>query len=89
MIGVSGWDRFKLLQAPEQYPDAKSQPHVQVALKMIKDGEKVRPGDAIQYIVCVGSSDSTPLYVILCQLHISHTAQTRVPRSARTLRRRS
>ena len=42
---------------PEEYPDAKSQPHVQVALKMKAAGKTVRSGDHIQYIICRGAEE--------------------------------
>ena len=46
---------FKRLgKAPEDYPDAKSQPHVQVALKMKVRGSSVRAGDVIPYVFCLG-----------------------------------
>jgi len=38
-------------QNPEDYPDAKSQPHVQVALSR---GGTARVGDVILYIFCLG-----------------------------------
>ncbi|VDC06072.1 unnamed protein product [Peniophora sp. CBMAI 1063] len=45
---------FKRLgKAPEDYPDAKSQPHVQVALRMKARGASARAGDVIPYIFCV------------------------------------
>jgi DNA polymerase alpha subunit A len=45
---------FKRLgKAPEDYPDAKSQPHVQVALKMKTRGGSARAGDVIPYIFCI------------------------------------
>ena len=36
-----------LTKEPEDYQDAKSQPHVQVALKMRNMGKRVRQGDYI------------------------------------------
>ncbi|KAI0321598.1 hypothetical protein OF83DRAFT_251189 [Amylostereum chailletii] len=51
---------FKRLgKAPEDYPDAKSQPHVQVALKMKARGSSTRAGDVIPYIFCEGDSSDT------------------------------
>jgi DNA polymerase alpha subunit A len=50
---------FKRLgKAPEDYPDAKSQPHVQVALRMKTRGASARAGDVIPYIFCVGDGES-------------------------------
>jgi DNA polymerase alpha subunit A len=44
---------FKRLgKNPEDYPDAKSQPHVQVALRMKARGGSARAGDVIPYIFC-------------------------------------
>ncbi|GMK53505.1 hypothetical protein CspeluHIS016_0100910 [Cutaneotrichosporon spelunceum] len=46
---------FKRLgKNPEDYPDKKSQPHVQVALRMKAKGAAVRAHDVIPYILCVG-----------------------------------
>ncbi|KAL6306263.1 DNA polymerase alpha catalytic subunit [Sparassis latifolia] len=48
---------FKRLgKNPEDYPDAKSQPHVQVALRMKARGGTARSGDVIPYVFCVGES---------------------------------
>ena len=43
----------QLTKAPQDYPDAKNQPHVQVAKAMIEQGEHVGPGAVIEYVVCV------------------------------------
>ncbi|WVQ83810.1 hypothetical protein IAT38_005954 [Cryptococcus sp. DSM 104549] len=46
---------FKRLgKNPEDYPDKKSQPHVQVALRMKAKGTAVKAGDVIPYIMCLG-----------------------------------
>jgi DNA polymerase alpha subunit A len=51
---------FKRLgKAPEDYPDAKSQPHVQVALRMKAKGGNARAGDVMPYIFCLGETDET------------------------------
>ncbi|KAI9235463.1 MAG: DNA polymerase family B-domain-containing protein [Podila humilis] len=42
-----------LTKAPEDYSDAKSQPHVQVALRMKSKGLSVRAGDTVPYIICI------------------------------------
>ncbi|KAF9302281.1 DNA-directed DNA polymerase alpha catalytic subunit pol1 [Mortierella antarctica] len=42
-----------LTKAPEDYADAKSQPHVQVALRMKSKGLSVRAGDTVPYIICL------------------------------------
>ncbi|WWC87362.1 uncharacterized protein L201_002251 [Kwoniella dendrophila CBS 6074] len=48
---------FKRLgKNPEDYPDKKSQPHVQVALKMKTKGASVRAHDVIPYIMCLDES---------------------------------
>lgn len=45
---------FKRLgKNPEDYPDAKSQPHVQVALRMKAKGASARAGDVIPYVFCL------------------------------------
>lgn len=41
-----------LTKAPEDYNDAKAQPHVQVALRMKAKGISARIGDTIPYIIC-------------------------------------
>ncbi|KAG6831739.1 hypothetical protein H0H87_004008 [Tephrocybe sp. NHM501043] len=51
---------FKRLgKAPEDYPDAKSQPHVQVALRMKAKGGTSRAGDVIPYIFCLAEGEET------------------------------
>ncbi|KAG8930695.1 DNA-directed DNA polymerase alpha catalytic subunit pol1 [Tulasnella sp. 418] len=46
---------FKRLgKDPEAYPDAKSQPHVQVALRMKSRGGTAKAGDVIPYLFCLG-----------------------------------
>jgi DNA polymerase alpha subunit A len=49
----------RLGKNPEDYPDAKSQPHVQVALKMKAKGTSVRAGDVVPYIFCMGDDGVT------------------------------
>jgi len=49
----------RLGKNPEDYPDAKSQPHVQVALRMKTRNAAVRAGDVIPYIFCSGNGDGT------------------------------
>ena len=41
-----------LTKGPEEYSDAKSQPHVQVALKMKAQGKPMRAGDHVPYVIC-------------------------------------
>jgi len=41
-----------LTKAPQDYPDAKHQPHVQVAMRMMSRGKAVRAGQDIEYIIC-------------------------------------
>ncbi|KAL6056994.1 DNA-directed DNA polymerase alpha catalytic subunit pol1 [Balamuthia mandrillaris] len=43
---------------PEQYPDKKGLPHVQVALKMQQRNERVAVGQPIRYVICKGSTAS-------------------------------
>ncbi|CEO98186.1 hypothetical protein PBRA_006300 [Plasmodiophora brassicae] len=48
-----------LSKPPSDYPDAKSQPHVCVALQMSQQGLPVRVGDHIPYVICKSSSDKS------------------------------
>ena len=48
----------RLGKDPEAYPDGKSQPHVQVALRMKARGQSVRSGDVLSYVFCA-SADGT------------------------------
>ena len=41
-----------LSKAPELYPSATPLPHVKVALEMISQGQSVRVGDHVPYIIC-------------------------------------
>jgi DNA polymerase elongation subunit (family B) len=42
-----------LTKNPEDYPDKKSLPHVQVALRMNSGlGKKMRSGDTVYYVIC-------------------------------------
>mmetsp|Transcript_83678 Transcript_83678/g.249736 ORF Transcript_83678/g.249736 Transcript_83678/m.249736 type:complete len:1455 (+) Transcript_83678:118-4482(+) len=41
-----------LTKDPKDYPDAKNQPHVQVALRLMERGKAVRPGQEIAYVIC-------------------------------------
>jgi DNA polymerase alpha subunit A len=41
-----------ITKMPDEYPDAKSQPHVLVAKRRLEAGERIRPGNEIPYIVC-------------------------------------
>ncbi|KAG6865128.1 hypothetical protein C0991_004969 [Blastosporella zonata] len=51
---------FKRLgKAPEDYPDAKNQPHVQVALRMKAKGGSSRAGDVIPYIFCLAEGEES------------------------------
>ncbi|KAG0194902.1 DNA-directed DNA polymerase alpha catalytic subunit pol1 [Apophysomyces sp. BC1034] len=42
----------QLTKKPEEYADAKNQPHVQVAIRMRSAGQSVRAGDTIPYVIC-------------------------------------
>src|SRR4051794_2230301 len=46
------WKR--LGKNPQDYPDAKSLPHVQVALRQKQRGQDVKAGDVVPYIFCLG-----------------------------------
>ena len=49
----------RLGKEPAAYPDAKSLPHVQVALRMIARGQSAKSGDVIPYIICLGEDGSS------------------------------
>ena len=61
-IQDQAWEGFvitkQLTKMPHEYSDAKSQPHVQVAIKMIQRNEQVQAGQSIQYIVIEGNTSS-------------------------------
>ncbi|KAI8093308.1 DNA polymerase family B-domain-containing protein [Halteromyces radiatus] len=42
----------QLTKSPEEYADSKSQPHVQVALRMRQAGLSVNAGDTVPYVIC-------------------------------------
>eukprot|EP01137_Pigoraptor_chileana_P015018 Opistho-2@70403 len=62
MGGRTPLDKFiinkGLTKSPEDYADKKSQPHVQVALKLKAKGRSVRPGDTVPYVICEGDDPS-------------------------------
>jgi DNA polymerase alpha subunit A len=41
-----------LNKSPKEYPDVKGQPHLQVALRMLKADIPVNVGDHIPYVIC-------------------------------------
>jgi DNA polymerase elongation subunit (family B) len=45
-----------LNKAPKDYPDAKNQPHLQVAIAMLQQGKTVNVGDHVPYVICVENS---------------------------------
>ncbi|XP_076323971.1 DNA polymerase alpha catalytic subunit isoform X2 [Tachypleus tridentatus] len=48
----------QLTKNPEDYPDKKSLPHVQVALRLnSRGGKKLRHGDTVSYIICEDGSN--------------------------------
>ncbi|KAF9933576.1 DNA-directed DNA polymerase alpha catalytic subunit pol1 [Mortierella alpina] len=49
-----------LTKAPEDYADAKSQPHVQVALRLKSKGMSIRAGDTVPYVICVHKDSLAP-----------------------------
>lgn len=49
----------RLGKNPEDYPDKKGQPHVQVALRMKAKGGDARSGTVIPYIFCLGEDGSS------------------------------
>ena len=44
---------------PEQYPDAKNQPHVQVALRLKQKGGSAKTGDVIPYVFCLSEGEES------------------------------
>ncbi|KDR67668.1 hypothetical protein GALMADRAFT_146949 [Galerina marginata CBS 339.88] len=59
-IKVDSFIIFKRLgKNPEDYPDAKSQPHVQVALRMKQKGGSAKNGDVIPYIFCLEEGEES------------------------------
>eukprot|EP00540_Astrosyne_radiata_P020315 CAMPEP_0116836160 /NCGR_PEP_ID=MMETSP0418-20121206/7940_1 /TAXON_ID=1158023 /ORGANISM="Astrosyne radiata, Strain 13vi08-1A" /LENGTH=608 /DNA_ID=CAMNT_0004465895 /DNA_START=30 /DNA_END=1856 /DNA_ORIENTATION=+ len=48
-----------LSKHPNDYPDAKSQPHVLVAKAMLKNNQPVHTGDHIPYVICLPLEDDT------------------------------
>ncbi|KAJ7282017.1 DNA polymerase family B-domain-containing protein [Mycena rebaudengoi] len=59
-VKVEDFTVFKRLgKNPEDYPDAKSQPHVQVALRMKLRGGDARHGDVIPYVFCLSEGQET------------------------------
>ena len=49
----------RLGKNPEQYPDAKSQPHVQVALRLKQKGGSAKTGDVIPYVFCLSEGEES------------------------------
>ncbi|KAL4220500.1 DNA polymerase alpha catalytic subunit [Mactra antiquata] len=48
----------QLTKNPEDYPDKKSLPHVQVALRLnSKGGKRIKGGDTVAYVVCEDGSN--------------------------------
>jgi DNA polymerase alpha subunit A len=53
-----------ITKMPDEYPDAKNQPHVLVAKRRIQAGERIRPGNEIPYIICaIDESQDGPLSI--------------------------
>mmetsp|Transcript_74540 Transcript_74540/g.129261 ORF Transcript_74540/g.129261 Transcript_74540/m.129261 type:complete len:1481 (+) Transcript_74540:72-4514(+) len=49
-----------LTKAPQDYPDAKNQPHVQVALRLQARGKHIRAGQEVEYIICESAATDGP-----------------------------
>jgi hypothetical protein len=49
-----------LTKAPEDYADAKVQPHVQVALRLKSKGISIRAGDTVPYVICIHEGTPAP-----------------------------
>jgi len=56
-VGLTPVFPQRLGKDPNDYPDKKSQPHVQVALRMREKQQTVRIGQVIPYIFCIASTD--------------------------------
>lgn len=58
-----------LTKAPEAYPDAKNQPHVQVALWMRKNGYVTgcSSGDTVPYVICFEQGEGLSVYTGISQ----------------------
>jgi len=53
-----------ITKMPDEYPDAKNQPHVLVAKRRMQAGERIRPGNEIPYIICaIDEGQDGPLSV--------------------------
>ena len=55
----SDFSRKRLGKNPDQYPDAKSQPHVQVALRLKQKGGSAKTGDVIPYVFCLSEGEES------------------------------
>ena len=67
------FDVQQLTKNPEDYPDKKSQSHVQVAMRLnSKGGKKIRAGDTVSYVICIVSSLSRS-FLSLALLYISRS----------------
>ena len=55
--GINNPDTQKLGKNPEDYPNAKSEPQVQVARRMKARGEPVRINDVIAYVITGDGQD--------------------------------
>lgn len=49
-----------LTKQPEDYPDGKNQPHVQVALRRKQSGHRISPNDTVPYIICIKKGSERP-----------------------------
>lgn len=49
----------RLGKDPDKYPDAKSQPQVQVALRTRERGGTAKQGDVVQYVFCLAGDQKT------------------------------
>ncbi|XAR73998.1 DNA-directed DNA polymerase [Bertholletia excelsa] len=58
-----------LTKPPEAYPDAKSQPHVEVALRLKRNGYSsgCSAGDTVPYVICCEQGSSSGVSVVIAQ----------------------
>jgi DNA polymerase alpha subunit A len=49
----------QLTKKPSEYADAKSQPHVQVAIRLLEAGHSVKSGDTVPYVICKSNDETS------------------------------
>ncbi len=64
---------------PEDYPNVKTQPHLQVAIAMKKEGKAVNPGDIIPYVICLPAGDGDGVVASPPTSHVKLEEQPATP----------